>query len=146
MNPRNLNILCLIVLILAVFLLPPLTGASIIASPEESPIADDNYFSITSSILVAWIGIAIHQMSVLFSRGKSIFVLVICYLGGRSKYRRFNNRTIDAIDLLAAEFLKTALIRAAFHFPFMAHPLHTDHYLLSFSNSVLFPCGRSVRL
>jgi hypothetical protein len=146
MNPKNSNILCLIVLILAVFLLPLLTGPGILDWTEEDPIADDDDFSIISLVPEAWIRIPIHQMSGLFRLGISILTLFIVYLGGRSKHRRFNDRIIDTNNLLAAEFLRTALIRAVFHFQLIPHPLHTSHYLLSFTNSVLFPYGRSIRL
>jgi hypothetical protein len=146
MNLTNLSIICLILLILSVFLLPLLAGTSIIDSPDEDTIVDNNDFSIISSVPVAWIRFPFHQMSVLFRLGISIFALFIVYLGGRSKHRRFNDRTIDAINVLTAEFLKTARIRAVFNFQFIPHPLPTKYYLISYSYSILFSNRRSTKL
>jgi hypothetical protein len=108
MTQRNLYIICLIILVLSVFLLPVLIGASIVDLPEEDNFADDDDFSIINAFAVPWIRIPVHQMSVLLRLGISIFALFVVYLGGRSKHRRFNDRTIDAINLLTAELLKTA--------------------------------------
>jgi hypothetical protein len=145
---KNLSIICLILLILSVFLLPLLAGASIIDSPEEDNLADDDDFSVISTFPVAWLRIPVHQMSLLLRLGISIFALFVVYLGGRSKHRRFNDRTIDAINLLTGELLilKTALIRAVFNFQVIPHPLPTNDHLVSLSHSILFLKRRSTKL
>jgi hypothetical protein len=134
MTLRDLYVACLIILVLFVFLLPALIGASIIDSPEEENFADDDDSSIITTFPVAWIRIPAHQMSVLVRLGISIFALFVVYLGGRSKHRRFNDRTIDAINLLIGELLilKTALIRAAFNFQIIPHPLPINNQFVSF--------------
>jgi hypothetical protein len=148
MNLRHLNILCLIILIVSVFLLPLLAGASIIDSPQEDNLADDNDFFIISTLPVAWIRIPLHQMSLLLRLGISVFALFVVYLGGRSKHRRFNDRTIDAINLLTGELLilKTALIRAAFNFQVIPYPLPANNHFVSLSHSILFLKRRSTKL
>jgi hypothetical protein len=105
-------------LIFSVILLPLLTGASIIVTPEEDDIVDDD-LSLLSHFSVAWIRIPVHQLSVLLRAELSIFTLFVVYLGGRSKHRRFNDRTIDHVRVLMAEYLKTARIRAVFKFNFI---------------------------
>lgn len=135
MTLKNLNIACLIILIFSVILLPVLMGASIIDVPEEENFADDDDVSIIATFPVAWIRIPLHQMLVLLRLGISIFALFIVYLGGRSKHRRFNDRTIDAFSLLTGELLslKTALFRAVFNFRFIPHPPYANNYLMSSS-------------
>jgi len=52
--------------------------------------------------------------------GMSIFALLGVYLGGRSNHRRFNDRTLDSVNLLLGDiFSMTALLRAVFVFPFL---------------------------
>jgi hypothetical protein len=148
MTLKNLNIAFLIVLVLSVFLLPVLIGASIIDSPEEDNLADDDDSSIITTFPVTWIRIPVHQMSILLRLGISIFALFVVYLGGRSKHRRFNDRTIDAINLLTGELLilKTARIRAVFNFQVIPHPLPTNNHFVSLSHSILFLKRRSTKL
>jgi hypothetical protein len=137
MNLKSLNIVFLIILVLSVILLPILIGASIINLPEEDNFADDDNFLLITTFPVAWIRIPVHQMSVLLRLGISIFALFVVYLGGRSKHRRFNDRTIDAINLLTATLLKTALIRAVFNFLFIPHPSYANNSLIRFSYPIL---------
>jgi hypothetical protein len=110
MNSKTPNIVLIIILILFVLVLSILLGTSIIDLPE-----DDHDFSMTSSFPIAWIRTPIHQMASLLNLGISIFTLFIVYLGGRSKHRRFNDRTINSINIFVATLLKTALIRAVFN-------------------------------
>jgi hypothetical protein len=119
MNQITRNIFLILLLLLSVFLAPALMGGDIIDNlAEEDERADRDDFSLISTFSVLWIRIPVHQMSVLFRLGMSIFTLFVVYLGGRSKHRRFNDRTIDAVNVLKADFLKTAHIRAVFIFPF----------------------------
>jgi hypothetical protein len=119
MNLKPLNITFLILLILSVILLPFLMGASIIGLSEQENFVDEDDFLMMNYFSATWMTMPLHQMTVLSGLVISIFVLVIVYLGGRSKHRRFNDRTIDAINVLKAELLKTARIRAVFNFYFL---------------------------
>ena len=118
MNQNIQNFFLIIILIISVFLVPALmAGSAIVDMPEENDLADDD-FSLISNYSVLWIRIPVHQMSVFLMLGMSIFALFVVYLGGRSKHRRFNDRTIDAVSVLKADLLKTARIRAVFNFLF----------------------------
>jgi len=112
---------------LSVLFMPAVMGTGIIHLPEEDDLtdADEDDFSAISSLSLAWIRIPIHQLSVLLRLGLSIFALFVVYLGGRSKHRRFNDRTLDHINALISYPLKTALInRAVFYFLFPARLLN----------------------
>ena len=98
-------------------------GASILDFSEEDNIAGEDDFLIFNSFWTTWMGMPVHQMSVLLGVGMSIFTLFVVYLGGRSKHRRFNDRTLDSINFIMADLLKTARIRAVFNFLFLIlHP------------------------
>jgi hypothetical protein len=121
------NIFLILILVLSVLFVPALLGASIIDLQEEDDLADgdgDDY-SVISDFPPTWIRIPVHQMSVLLRLGISIFTLFVVYLGGRSKHRRFNDRTLDHVNaLISYSSLKTALlIRAVFRFLFPPLPL-----------------------
>ena len=116
MNLKSGNILFFLVLIFSVILLPLLMGASIVDLSEEEDPVDDDDLSLLSHFSVAWIRIPVHQLSVLMRAELSIFTLFVVYLGGRSKHRRFNDRTIDHVRALVADSLKTARMRAVFNF------------------------------
>ena len=74
--------------------------------PEEDDFtekdADGEGFAVISEFPIAWIRIPVHQMSVLFRLGISIFALFVVYLGGRSKHKWFNDRTIDPAEAVFA--------------------------------------------
>ena len=147
MSLKSLTNAFLIALILSVILLPVLMGASILNISEEDNFADLDDFLMINSFSVTWMSISLHQLPVLLGLGISIFALFVVYLGGRSKHRRFNDRTIDAANVLTFKPLKTARIRAVFNFLcFTPHPLHTNNYLIYFSTSILFSKKRSVKL
>ena len=132
MNQSVRSIFLIIVLILSAFLLPVFMGASIIDVPEEGDFADEDGddFSVISNFAPTWIRIPVHQMSVLLRLGISIFTLFVVYLGGRSKHRRFNDRTLDHVNALISNSLKTALfIRAVFYFLFFLSPYSTKHFV-----------------
>ncbi len=123
------NIFLILILMLSVLFMPALLGASVIELPEEDNLTDTDGddFSVLSDIPPAWIRIPVHQLSVLLSLGISIFALFVVYLGGRSKHRRFNDRTLDHVNALISYSLKTALfIRAVFNFlfpvPYLNYP------------------------
>lgn len=120
------SIFLIIILIASAFVLPALMGASLIDMPEEDDFAEEegDDFSLINHFSPDWIRIPVHQLSVLLRLGISIFALFVVYLGGRSKHRRFNDRTIDHINALTAAFLKTALCRAVFIFLFPAAVPH----------------------
>ena len=120
MNQTIRNIFLILLLIMSVFLVPALMGGSIMDDiPEEDDRADGDEFSLLGNFSGLWTRIPVHPMSVLLRLGMSIFALCIVYLGGRSKHRRFNDRTIDPVNVLTTEFLKTARIRAVFCFLFL---------------------------
>ena len=120
MNQLFRNIV-LILLILATFMLPTLIDAGMIdiELPEEDDLtekeADGDDFQAISHFSPAWIRIPVHQMSILLRLGLSIFALFVVYLGGRSKRRLFNDRTIDPAAVLIVN-LKTTLHRVVFIF------------------------------
>jgi hypothetical protein len=117
MNQTTQNILLILLLITSVLLAPAFMGGSIIDSfAEEDDLGDRDEFALIGTFSVLWIRIPVHQMSVLFGLGISIFALFGVYVGGRSKRNLFNDRTIDAFNVLKAYLLKTAHIRAVFNF------------------------------
>ncbi len=127
MNQNVGNIFLILILMLSVLFMPAVMGTGIIDLPEEDDLTDpdEDDFSAISSLPTAWIRIPVHQMAVLLRLGMSIFALFVVYLGGRSKHRRFNDRTLDHVNALISYSLKTALfIRAVFYFLFPARPLN----------------------
>jgi hypothetical protein len=126
MNLKSLSIAFLVCLIISIILLPILMGASIIGLTEEDTFVDEDDFLVIHNFSVTWMTIPVTQMPVLLGLGLSMFTLFVVYLGGRSKHRRFNDRTIDAVNavnILKADFLKTARLRAVFNFLFFdIHP------------------------
>ena len=118
------NIFLILILMLSVLFVPALLGTSIIDLQEEDDLTDpeEDDFSVID-FPPTWSRIPIHQMSVLLKLGMSIFTLFVVYLGGRSKHRRFNDRTLDHVNAVISYSLKTALInRAVFYFLFPARP------------------------
>lgn len=135
------NIFLILILMLSVLFVPALLGASVIDLQEEDDLTDteDDNFSIID-FPPTWIRIPVHQMSVLLRLGISIFTLFVVYLGGRSKHRRFNDRTLDHVNaLISYSTLKTALfIRAVFHFLFPSLPLnYPNQYLVNRYSPIL---------
>jgi hypothetical protein len=118
-------------------------GGGMIEIAEEDDLTDEegDNLSFIGTHSPAWIRIPVHQMMVLLRGGMSIFALFVVYLGGRSKHRRFNDRTIDAVNALIFFSLKTALlIRAVFIFLFPLSSLasSTKYFLPGFI-PILFP-------
>jgi hypothetical protein len=129
MNQNVGNIFLIILLMLSVLFMPAVMGAGVIDLIEDDDLTDtdEDDFSTISDFPPAWIRIPIHQLSVLLRLGMSIFALFVVYLGGRSKHRRFNDRTLDHVNaLISYPFLKTALfIRAVFLF--LVPALHLNY-------------------
>ena len=121
MNPTSLKTVFLIFLVLSVILLPTLGGAYVVELVEDDDLADGD-FLIIHDFAAAWTAVRLAPMSVLIRLELSIFVLFIVYLGGRSKVRRFNDRTIDGVTLFTfvVDSLKTALTRTVFNFRFLS--------------------------
>jgi hypothetical protein len=147
MNLKSLNILFLITLILSVILLPMLLGASIIDFSEEDNFADQDDLLIISHFAATWIRIPVYQMSALLAFAISIFALFVVYAGGRSRHRRFNDRTIDFINVLTATLLKTAPFRAVFNFlSIVLHPFNDNDRLIPVFHPIFIPNKRSTKL
>ena len=150
MNQNVWSVCFIILLMLSALFVPALMGAGIIELLEEDDLTDmdGDDFSVISNFAPTWIRIPVHQMSVLLRLGISIFTLFVVYLGGRSKHRRFNDRTLDHVfDLISSSFLKTALLmRAVFRFLFPIFPLnypneHNEHLVNCYS-PILIPNSR----
>ena len=114
---------------------------------EEDDLSDTDGddFSVISDFPPTWIRIPVHLMAVMLRLGLSIFALFIVYLGGRSKHRRFNDRTLDHVNaLISYPFLKTALInRAVFNFLFPAlHLNYPNTHLVNRFMPILIPHSR----
>ena len=132
MNLTNRGTILLTVLMIFIILLPVVTG--IVGLDEDNDLLDDDDFSLVSSF-VAWARISFRQFLSGLVMGMSVFTLFVVYLGGRSNHRRFNDRTIDAINLFRGIFSATALLRAVFVFLFLA--LHPDHTNKQFNRNLI---------
>jgi hypothetical protein len=111
----------LIVVMLFVILLPVITGIiGLFIGTDGDNLPDNIDFSMISSFsmgLISWI--SVRQTAVVMRFGISLFALFVVYLGGRSKVKRFNDRTIELIKSLKVIFTLAALFRAAFGLNFM---------------------------
>jgi hypothetical protein len=125
----------LVIVMLFIILLSALTGTGIVDLMEDDEFPDDD-LSVVITFPIAWTRIPVQQMSVLLRLGISIFALVVVYVGGRSKDKRFNDRTIELVNFLISVFSRTALLRAVFNFLFF--DLHRDHTNNTLIN-VFFP-------
>jgi hypothetical protein len=139
------NIFLILILMLSVLFVPALLATSIIDLQEEDDLTDteDDDFSFID-FPPTWIRIPVHQLSVLLRLGMSIFALFIVYLGGRSKHRRFNDRTIDPVYALISNSLMTALfIRAVFNFLLpVIHSNYLNKHLVNRFSPILIPNSR----
>jgi len=113
---RSVILLAIFMLFLALSLMPLGTGMIDFMAEDDIPEEDDS--TNLSSIPFAWTRISLQRLLIFLQPGLSIFTLFIIYLGGRSKNRRFNDRTIDANMVLKGVTLslKAALSRAVFNF------------------------------
>jgi hypothetical protein len=149
MNQNAWNVLLIVLLTLSVLFVPALMGAGIAELLDEDDLSDKDGddLSVVSDFPPTWIRIPVHQMSVLLRLGISIFTLFVVYLGGRSKHRRFNDRTIDHVALIPSSFLKTALInRAVFRFlvPALAGNYPNVHLANGYSPILILNSRRSL--
>ena len=146
MNQSVRNIFLIIMLMLSVLFMPALMGAGVIDLIEEDDLSDmdGDDFSVISDFPPAWTRIPVHQMAVMLRLGLSIFTSFVVYLGGRSKHRRFNDRTLDHVYALISYALETALfIRAVFHFLFPAlHLNYPNTHLVNRFSPILIPHSR----
>jgi len=146
MNQIVRNLILVLLMMLAAFVLPALVEASLLDLLEEDLTdEDDDDSSAIHNFTPTWIRIPVHQMSVLLRLGISIFTLFVVYLGGRSKHRRFNDRTIDPVNaLISYSSLKTALLsRAVFRFLFpVLHLNYPNQYLDNRYSPILIPNSR----
>ena len=130
MEPSKPSLVRFILIMLLIILLPVLTGVADLSVDNDLFDGDDD-FSALSSFLVSWPRISIQQLTAGLMLGMSIFALFVVYLGGRSNHKRFNDRTIDAINALRGIFSATALNRAVFVFLLSdPHPGHTNKRLI----------------
>ncbi len=120
MNTTARNVF-LIIVILSVILLPMIVGIiGLFIETDVDNLPGNIDFSMISSFPMAWISwISVHQMAAVLCFGLSIFALFVAYLGGRSKAKRFNDRTIEPIKYLKVILTETALFRAVFNFLFV---------------------------
>ena len=91
------SVVLLALMMLLIILLPVLMGIAGLTMDNLLP--DDNEHSFSSSFVAIWARIPVHQMLSGLILGLSIFALFVVYLGGRSNHRRFNDRTLDSMDL-----------------------------------------------
>ena len=139
------NLFLIIILILSAFMLPSLMNAGLLELAEEDDRSDTDFdgdgFTVFHSLPTAWIRIPVHQLAALLCLGMSIFTLFVVYLGGRSKHRRFNDRTIDHVNAFISYLLKTALNkRAVFNFLFpISHVNSSTEYFSPGFIPFLFP-------
>lgn len=108
-------LMCLLVL------LPALTVAGMVDFPEQADSADDDASSFMRSIALVLFRNPMHHLSICLLLGLSMYSLFVVYLGGRSKHRRFNDRTIDANVVSKDVYFarQAAPNRAVFYFSFV---------------------------
>jgi hypothetical protein len=97
MKLTNRNAFLLSIMMLLIILLPVLTG--IAGLTVDNALLEDDDHSLASSFMAIWARMPVHQMLSGLILGLSIFALFVVYLGGRSNHRRFNDRTLDSMDL-----------------------------------------------
>jgi hypothetical protein len=85
---------------------------------DEDDHPDDGGLLVISNLPMTWTHRTLaHQILDLLKFGISFYALYLVFLGGRSKAKRFNDRTIEPNKSLIVAFSKTALInRAVFNF------------------------------
>ena len=117
------SIVLVIILLLFIFLLPAITGLVGLMADNELSDSDD-FDTLVNSFIASVTRITVPPMMSGLMLGMSIFTLFVVYQGGRSNRRLFNDRTIDAVNLLRGIFSETALFRAVFVFLFFDSSLN----------------------
>ena len=102
MKLTNRNAFLLCIMMLFIILLPVLTGIAGLTM-DNAALEDDDQ-SLVGSFMAIWTRMQVHQTLSGLILGMSIFALFVVYLGGRSNHRRFNDRTLDSIDLFGGIF------------------------------------------
>ena len=113
---RSVVLFAIFVLFLALSFAP--LGTEVIVFIEEDDIPQEDDTVLISSLPISWTRGSVYQSVILLKLGLSMFTLFVVYLGGRSKDRIFNDRTIDADLVLegVTMSLKAAQNRAVFNF------------------------------
>jgi len=91
------SVVLLALMMLFIILFSVLTGIAGLTVDNLLPEDDDQ--SLVGSFLAIWARMPVHQMLSGLILGLSIFALFGVYMGGRSNHRRFNDRTLDSMDL-----------------------------------------------
>jgi len=101
--------------LLLIILIPAFAGTGIVGLVDDDADLDD---SLTfANILMEWAGSSTPELMAVLNLSLSFFVMFIAYLGGRSKNKWFNDRTLDSIKSEIEIISKTALIiRAVFYY------------------------------
>ena len=110
MNLNNRSSVFLLILMVFLILLPLATG--LLGLIEDNDLFDEDDLFTADSFIVAWYRIVTHHMLLGLIFGMSIFALFVVYLGGRPNHRRFNDRTIDFINVLRGIFFRDGSFRS----------------------------------
>ena len=114
-NSYGRAVIYFVLFTLLLSLLPGLAGIDAEDFFDDDVLDDDSF--IIHDIPFTWLRIDMHHVSILSTVVLSMFVLFVVYLGGRSKHRRFNDRTIDAtVSIHVSMLLRTARRGAVFNF------------------------------
>jgi hypothetical protein len=112
MNLPNRGIALIAIVMLFIILLPTAVGLVNLAGGDDSP--DDFYLQSGGNIAV-WAKMQDHQILSGLMMRIAVFALIVVYLGGRSNDRRFNDRTIDSVNLLEV-FFRDGSVKSRFCF------------------------------
>jgi hypothetical protein len=89
-------------MMLFIILLPVLTGMA--GLTLDNALLEDDDHSLVGSFMAIWARMQVHQKLSGLILGVSVFALFAVYLGGRSNHRRFNDRTLDSMELFGVIF------------------------------------------
>jgi len=118
--------------LLLIILLVAFAAPSVFGFIEEGENYEDNYFSIAANFPMDWIESQIPHGSILLKLDISVFALFVVFIGGRSKSKWFNDRTIELVSSSISPYSKTVLFRAVFCF------LSSDHYINQIRNQLTY--------
>ena len=103
MNRTKRHVTLLALMMLFIILLSILVG---IAGLNKNRLTENDDHSLAGTFTAIWARMSVQQMSSGLMLGISIFALFGVYMGGRSNHRRFNDRTLDSMDLFGRFFLR----------------------------------------
>jgi len=112
MNLTNRGIVLIAIFMLFIILLPTAVGLVNLAGGDDSP---DDYYLKGGGNIGVWAKMQDHQILSGLMIQIAVFALIVVYLGGRSNDRRFNDRTIDSVNLLGV-FFRDGSIKSRFCF------------------------------